>query len=296
MIVAGKSGLRRLMRAVGRRLPGLRALSGRLGLGRLLAPQGTVERLILDEDVTIALDLSVPIYRYVYFNHDLANVPELGIIPAFLSSEGVFVDVGAHIGYFGLVGAKYSSRAYLFEPGNESYVRLMANIALNPKLASRITARKVAIAAEPGQLTLFTSADGPDTASFRPLTADTIGETVPVSTLDAEIPPDASVALVKIDVEGAEMDVLNGAKRILTQWQPAILIELYEKNQRAFGRTCASLVARLEDAGYVGFELTGSRSRPRLVDLEVRTEAREDIVNAVFVPPSKLDALTKYRK
>lgn len=295
MIVAGKSGLRRLMRAVGRRLPGLRALSGRLGLGRFLAPQGTLERLILDDDVTIELDLSVPIYRYLYFHHDLANIPELGLIPALLAPERVFIDVGAHIGYLGLVGAKYAQHAFLYEPGLASFERMTRNLVLNPVLAAKITARRIAISSAPGEMTLYASQAGPDTASLRSLSPDAVSEPVRVETLDAEIPADTGVGLIKIDVEGAEMDVLAGARRILAQDQPMILIELVEENQRAFGRTCAELVSQLESLGYAGFAVAGDRRTPRLTGLRRGPAAPGEIINAIFAPRVRLDSLKRWR-
>lgn len=295
MIVAGKSGLRRVVRAVGRRIPGLRTLSGRLGLGRFLAPQGTLERLILDGDVTIELDLSVPIYRYLYFHHDLANIPELGLIPALLSPDRVFIDVGAHIGYLGLVGAKYAQRAFLYEPGLASFGRMTRNLALNPVLAAKITARRIAISSTSGEMTLYASLAGPDTASLRALSPDAVSELVRVETLDAEIPADSPVGLIKIDVEGAEMDVLDGARRILAQDQPMILIELVEENQRAFGRTCADLVSQLESLGYAGFAVAGDRREPRLAELKRGQPAPGAIINAVFAPRARLESLKRWR-
>lgn len=49
--------------------------------------------------------------------------------------------------------------------------------------------------------------------------------TVELKTLDQVIPEDLRIDLIKIDVEGAELGVLRGAKHILSQWHPVVIFE-----------------------------------------------------------------------
>jgi FkbM family methyltransferase len=49
--------------------------------------------------------------------------------------------------------------------------------------------------------------------------------TVAVQTLDTAIPPDIRIDFIKIDVEGAELNVLRGGERLIRQWRPVIVFE-----------------------------------------------------------------------
>ncbi|MEO6061515.1 MAG: FkbM family methyltransferase [Thermoflexales bacterium] len=286
---------RRLGRAAAQRAPWLRSISGRFGLGRALAPTGTRERLTLDGDITIELDLSVPIFRYIFFHYDPANIADITIIAALAAPDRAFVDVGAQIGELGLIGAKYAAHAYLFEPNSASFARLERNLALNQALAGKITARQIAISSESGVRTLYTPASNPGIASFHAMADDVEAEAVRTETLDSAVPTGALIGFVKIDVEGAELDVLAGADRILSRDRPWVHIELVEENQRAFDRTCADVVTWMEARKYVGFVIEGTRRAPRLSPVAGRPSAPGEILNALFAPRERVAELARWR-
>lgn len=295
MLDAVKTGARRMARAITRQIPGLSALSGRFGLGRFLAPSGTRERLMVDSDIVLELDLSIPIFRYMYFHYDPAGIADLALIKALARPDLDFVDVGAQIGEIGLIGAKYFRHAYFFEPNRSTFARLERNIALNAALAGKITARSIAISAENGQRSLFTPAANPGVASFHALAEGAEEETVQTETLDTAVPLDAQVGFLKIDVEGAELDVLAGATRVISRDKPWMHIELVEENQRAFGRSCADVIAFLEARAYTGFAIEGDLRMPRLADLRARPQAPGTIVNGLFSPSERVAELDRWR-
>jgi FkbM family methyltransferase len=63
------------------------------------------------------------------------------------------------------------------------------------------------------------------------------------------------VDFIKIDVEGAELTVLAGAKEIINKWHPFMMIELSGKNLALTGKSVANLLADLTRLGY----FTGAR-------------------------------------
>lgn len=77
----------------------------------------------------------------------------------------------------------------------------------------------------------------------------TVAIKVAVRRLD-ELVENASVALVKIDVEGAELGVLRGAERLLSRDRPTILFEHAPIHANAFGTSSEELWVLLTDAGY----------------------------------------------
>jgi FkbM family methyltransferase len=92
---------------------------------------------------------------------------------------------------------------------------------------------------------------------------------VPLSGLDsqAEVQALASIDFVKIDVEGGELDVLEGAKQLLSRHRPCVYCEVYEKWAAAFGYTPADVFALMRTVGYEGARVISRGSvRPLMLD------------------------------
>ncbi|GIV83547.1 MAG: hypothetical protein KatS3mg052_0554 [Candidatus Roseilinea sp.] len=286
--------LRRVLRNVGQRLPGLRRLSGRLGLGRLLSAGSTQEQIIIDEDIVIELDLSVPIFRYIYFHHNLSEAVETKLIRRLANPTDSYVDVGAHIGYFALVAAKYAGRTHAFEPSAKTFTYLRRNLDLNPMLARKIFAHQIGLGSAPATLKLYRPASHPGTASLQPVSApDTIIETIEVDTLDNCIGAE-KVHFIKADVEGGELDVFRGAQGIIERDRPCILCEMFEPHANRFGYTCGDLMAFFVQRRYQGF-LAGDQpkhsSKITLANLDLQMLSKTEANNALFIPVEKKDSI-----
>jgi FkbM family methyltransferase len=132
------------------------------------------------------------------------------------------VDAGANVGYMTLlagVAAGASGRVLAWEPHPELFSVLQRNVAmLNARGgAASITIRNAALGAEPGlaELILPPYMDANDGVAYIGVPADS-GQsmTVAVETLD-DVVGDAPIAVMKLDVEGAELGVLSGARGAL---------------------------------------------------------------------------------
>lgn len=143
-------------------------------------------------------------------------------------------------------------RVFSFEPDAEVAGRLRRNIARND--FSNVTVEQAGVWSSSGEMT-FRPADAssPDhgTGSIVARSDKAQGVTVQCVSLDdfgrSAPPPDA----IKCDIEGAEVEMLRGAKSILTSRRPWILCEMHsESNNRA----CRAI---LQDFGY-SFELVDS--------------------------------------
>lgn len=73
---------------------------------------------------------------------------------------------------------------------------------------------------------------------------------VPVARLDDVLPRDLPIALIKIDVEGAELDVLRGARETITRCRTALIIEHDTDPAAVYGATSAMLHGFLDELGY----------------------------------------------
>lgn len=155
----------------------------------------------------------------------LHEVAVQGALSSVLKSGGVFWDVGAHAGFFTLLGARLvtkSGRVHAFEPIPENYLRLKAALKLNG--IPNVTLHEVAISEQAGQLELSTRGSSLMWSAIRVTAAEGVA-TVRTETLDAFSDRLGFPDVVKVDVEGAEVSVFQGARRTLLVRKPILVVE-----------------------------------------------------------------------
>jgi len=135
----------------------------------------------------------------------------------------VVYDVGAHIGFFSVCAARLGAVVYAFEPVPENAARLRENVSLNDL---EIHVVEAAVWGEDGSVELV-----PGDSDFESRAAPGTG--VPSVSLDSFAEREPEPALIKVDVEGAETEVLRGARRILAQARPVLVCELHGEGRRA---------------------------------------------------------------
>ncbi|MBK1620608.1 FkbM family methyltransferase [Lamprobacter modestohalophilus] len=161
----------------------------------------------------------------------LHEFPDMGYLLHFLREEDLFVDVGANVGSYSILACSaVGARGIAFEPVPNTFNRLIENMRLN-NLEERVTCLNKGVGAEEENIT-FTS----DTDTTNHALAD--GEhcekvvNVEVTSLDTVLHSE-SPALVKIDVEGYETPVLEGAQEILrNQSIYSVIMELNGSGNR----------------------------------------------------------------
>jgi FkbM family methyltransferase len=140
----------------------------------------------------------------------------------------VVVDVGAHVGYFSLLAARKvgpNGKVFSFEPDPINYELLQRNINLNGY--TNVTAVNAAVADAIGTRTLFqTTLDSGRHSTYHHGLPENGSVEVDTWTLDTflESKDWPTVDLVKVDVEGAEVDVLNGMTVLLEKMSEIQLI------------------------------------------------------------------------
>ena len=160
------------------------------------------------------------------------GAPEAGLITwarSLVKPDETFVDVGAHVGSWAQDLAQHCFRAVAFEAQPSTYERLVQG-TLRANLADRVTCSPLALGRETGTASLaIVSVDGGgSTVRHRPeLGAVLETKLVPMTTLDVAIHPDGRIGLIKLDVEGNEADVIEGATRTIAEHRPTILAEAW---------------------------------------------------------------------
>jgi FkbM family methyltransferase len=167
-----------------------------------------------------------------------------------VSPGDVIVDVGAFLGYFALLGVNAASRgrAYAFEPDPRDFPWLSHNIEVNG-LSDRVQALPTALSDRPGWVTFYLAQEDQTQSSVYPLTNHGRSVQVEAVTLDAFL-GDTLPDIVKIDVEGAELQALEGMTRSIQRGRPLLFVEWNPGALIRAGAQPEILLRRLEELGY----------------------------------------------
>ena len=180
----------------------------------------------------------------------LHEFSDMGFLLHFLRPSDLFCDIGANIGaYTVLASAGVGARSLACEPIASSYAELRKNMYVN-HVADLVDVRRVAAGKSTGTLTLTSQKDTMNHVITG--TVDGPSETIGVDTLD-HLLAGRTPALIKIDVEGWEQEVLQGAAQTLRQPDLfAIIIELNRSGER-YGFNDGDVHQTLVEHGYSSY-------------------------------------------
>jgi FkbM family methyltransferase len=222
----------------------------------------------------------------------------LSVAAKLMPEDGVFVDVGANIGFYvcaiGTAVARTGGEVIAFEPVASNRRRLKKNIGLN-RLASLVTVVPLALGAERGKLVMRRVPIGH--------AANAVGENM-FSTWDREdvdrhgwpseevdvLPLDEwshglhRCDVLKIDVEGADLLVLLGATRTINRFRPVIFAEFNPYWMRQIGQSLDDVRRFVRGAGYRVARLFDYRFLPLP---PTHADSDHEVPNYLLVPEEK---------
>lgn len=208
--------------------------------------------------------------------HGLTEFPDMAFTLHFLRTEDLFMDVGANAGSYTMLACGISKcDGIAIEPIPTTCTRLYNNISLN-LLQDRVQIHKLALGREAGEIFLTKHLD--DTNYVLPDGACEHGAlSVQVATLDSLV-NDAIPSLIKIDVEGYELAVLEGANKVLKSPELNALIIETNGSQRRYGREEQELIGKLSIYGFRPY-----RYEPFIRRLEGLDGLNADAGNTIFI-------------
>lgn len=148
----------------------------------------------------------------------------------------VFYDLGANIGLYTLIAARLvggEGKVISFEPDRENAERLRRNVKRNHFL--NVTIVEAGVWSSSGDFSFIAAdAESPDrgVGTFVPYDNGLPGIPVRCVSLDDYTRSAPGPHVLKCDVEGAEIEVLLGAKHLLRRKRPLIICELHSENSR----------------------------------------------------------------
>lgn len=160
------------------------------------------------------------------------------------------LEAGAHIGYVTLQAARAvgpSGRVVSFEPNPRTLPVLRRNVEANG-FGDRVEIVPAALGSAPGRVSFHVTPAG-DTSSLHAgaIAGDSVE--VEVATADASLAGGA-VDVVKLDVEGGEVEALRGMRELLRRGRPVVFAECNPQVLEAAGTSAAALAAELESLDY----------------------------------------------
>jgi FkbM family methyltransferase len=250
------------------------------------------ERIFLSRErsgLRLRCDLRDELSRVIYYRGWVDRATE-DWMRRWLRPGDTYVDVGAHIGFYvsiALESLRSMGRVIAFEPAPENFEKLHQSVDEVAAVHPNLELHRAAVGAFRDVTLIYQPAgDWRHQSSRASLVPDPAGRLEPadpvkVMTLD-EVLTSSACRLLKVDVEGAELAVIRGADRLLSEQRAeAVLIEL---NPGALGRADTSpeeVVDALAQRGYAGRSIDPDGER--LIPLRA-PDKRAEFVNAVFVP------------
>lgn len=173
-----------------------------------------------------------------------------------LSPGDVFYDVGANTGFFSLIAARIvgpQGHVCAFEPLAPNAAAIADNARLNAMTQLRVFEVAVGSEARQDEL-LVTEWDGGGALSRYPVGPSGSVSRTPVRVVPLdEFIPERGLPLptfVKIDVEGAELEVIEGMTGTIARCRPVLLYEVDDGDRSRFARRWAELDERVRSLGY----------------------------------------------
>jgi FkbM family methyltransferase len=239
-----------------------------------------------------------------YLANGIMYEPDVSAIMFRILAEGdIAIDVGANVGYFTLLmGLISGPRGHVvaFEPGDENVQRLRANLALTG--LENVTMVETAASAQPGELTFFINSDNAggsalwDPAQYPgnvKCQENPLPLRIQATTIDAEMERLGLDApkLIKIDTEGAEHEVLKGARKLLATGKvPYIVAELHEFGLDKMGSSQMELRGFMAQFGYETFAMYNNGTMPKMIPRDTTITSRH-MINILFSTPKSISRI-----
>jgi FkbM family methyltransferase len=159
--------------------------------------------------------------------------------PLIEGKDKIIVDIGANVGAHTLIMANMmaeNSKVYAIEPTDFAFDKLDRNLAVNPKLKNRVEKRKVLLT-DPAHVVAISNIssswdiskkiDDPNRNVFDGGFAKSCADAAPM-TFDEFVEQEGitRIDLVKLDVDGNEIDIMRGADKVFKDLRPILLVEL----------------------------------------------------------------------
>jgi len=192
------------------------------------------------------------------------------LLPKYFSQyhKRTILDIGANIGgysfYLAPVASRFSGRCFAFEPGMQTYNRLIKNIEHKNFIAERIGlsnivgSGKLYLPPSHGCSSLIKQPEF-DGLKTEPVTLTRLDDYIKINTIN-------DIGFIKIDVEGHEFEVIEGAVETIKKFSPLILCESENRHIVHTGRTTQMFLNYMKELKYNAYVISKIDFKMRSID------------------------------
>ncbi len=148
---------------------------------------------------------------------------EAAIMLTQLNINSVVVDVGANIGYYTLQMAQRAKKVYAIEPDKKCFEILKKNVKEN-NLDNVVLINKAASNKKENRF-LIKDEENQGNSRISEMRNEKIDTRIMTETLDNMLINEQYISLIKVDTQGFETEVIEGAKKIIKRDQPTMFLE-----------------------------------------------------------------------
>lgn len=203
----------------------------------------------------------------------------------------IVIDVGANIGFYSLLlaSAYPDSEIHAFDPSKYNESRVRQNLSINKKLASRITFHQMGVSSQKGSLEFF-AVPGPAGHAWGRLEEQPVAAANGIASESYQVDVDSldsvfegrtdDIGLIKIDVEGHELEVFKGMRKIIAAQKAIIMFEVSLSYLVLHPGQFQEMLQMFEGTSYEKFVTAGQALVPY-------TWPHERVFNLYMIPESK---------
>jgi FkbM family methyltransferase len=206
-----------------------------------------------------------------------------------LHEGDVLFDVGANVGAYSSLAAAVvgpAGHVYAFEPGPDNLCALHKRF----DTASNVTIVPAAVSDRSGAATLFLDRRDARRHSLASANVGKAGATIPVQQVCLDDYCDSLTRLdvIKIDAQGAEPIIVNGARHAIRRFKPKLILEVWPAGLKNLGVCAEQLLADVCALGYDVYRLgsDGVLKDKRCISPVLQTTERWKNINVVALPSS----------
>ena len=225
---------------------------------------------------------------------------ETEILKQIIHKGDIIFDIGANFGWYTTLFAKLigkKGQVHSFEPVPSEFRKLKWNVLINR--CRNVTMEQLAVGCQEGFANMFVCLNRKGSySSLRPPVESVKARKkiiqVPIINLDSYVHRNniQHLDLMKIDVEGGELDVLKGGLMVLRKLRPIVMCEIADIRTQQWGYNASEIYKFLEKYGYLWFEIAFDG---KLLPSKVKERYDPDWKNLIGVPTEKLNIISNLR-
>ncbi|MGH9429255.1 MAG: FkbM family methyltransferase, partial [Terriglobia bacterium] len=225
----------------------------------LMRGQHRVERAGVVWDLDLRCWAQRSVFYFGWFERNETRFFEACVQPGW-----TVVDAGANFGYYSLLAGKKvtsSGCVHAFEPSTPVYEQLVNNIRLNsigwvhPAKVALGDTERVEVMPIPERYNQTLQGIGspgqPNTEEVKVRTLDSFAADLNIQ----------AIHLIKADIEGYEVHFLKGAREVIREFRPILMLELNPATLERYGACAEDLIGLVTSYGYEIFEIEGRQLR-----------------------------------